>query len=57
MNVGAVLAGILPSLGVFAIFAFVMRGIVRADRNEREAIAASEREHAAQAALNAAESN
>lgn len=55
MSLGAVLTGILPSLGVFAIFAFVMRGIVRADRNERDAIAASEREHAARMAAGAPE--
>jgi len=44
MNVAAVLTGLLPSLGVLAIFVYVMRGITRADRREREAMAAYYRE-------------
>ncbi len=34
-----VLVGIVPSIGVGAIFWYVMRGVIRADRNERAAIA------------------
>lgn len=50
MNLGAVLTGVLPSVGVLAVFVYVMRGITRADRHEREAIAAYDREQAAAAA-------
>lgn len=31
------LAALVPSIGVGALFYFVMRAIVRADRNERQA--------------------
>ncbi|WP_062387765.1 hypothetical protein [Demequina iriomotensis] len=34
-----VLVGIIPSIGVGAIFWYVMRGVIRADRNERAALA------------------
>lgn len=50
MNVVAVLTGVLPSVGVLAVFVFVMRGITRGDRREREAMAAYDREQAAAAA-------
>ena len=50
MSVAAVLTGVLPSLGVLCVFVYVMRGITRADRREREAIAAYDREQAAAAA-------
>ena len=36
------LAALVPSAGVLAVFWFAMRAIVRADRHEREAIAAIE---------------
>lgn len=49
MNATAILTGVLPSIGVLAIFVFVMRGITRADRREREAIAAYDAEQAAAA--------
>ncbi len=39
---GAVLAALLPSIGVGAIFWFVMRAIVNADRAERRALARME---------------
>ncbi len=42
------LAVILPSLGVGVLFFFAMRAIFRADRSEREALAAAEAEHAEQ---------
>jgi hypothetical protein len=50
MNVVAILTGVVPSVGVLAVFVYVMRGITRADRHEREAIAAYDREQAAAAA-------
>ncbi|NTV40367.1 MAG: hypothetical protein HGA51_10515 [Demequinaceae bacterium] len=50
MSVAAVLTGVLPSVGVLGVFVYVMRGITRADRHEREAIAAYDREQAAAAA-------
>ena len=43
MNIQGVLIGIIPSIGALAIFFFVVRGIIRADRNERAQI---EREQA-----------
>ncbi len=46
MNAVALATGILPSIGVGGLFFFVMRGIIRADRREREAIAQMEREEA-----------
>jgi hypothetical protein len=36
---GAVLAALLPSIGVGLIFWFAMRAIVNADRTERQALA------------------
>ena len=42
MNGQLVAIGILPSLGALAIFFFVVRGIIRADRNERAHIAREE---------------
>jgi len=47
MNVAAVLTGVLPSVGVLGVFVYVMRGITRGDRREREAMAAYDREQAA----------
>ncbi|WP_084079100.1 hypothetical protein [Demequina sp. NBRC 110057] len=43
----AVAVGIIPSIGVGLLFWFAMRAVVRADRNERQALA---REDAADAA-------
>lgn len=37
-----ILAALAPSVGVGLVFWFAMRAIVRADRREREAIAAME---------------
>ncbi len=42
MSIQAILMGILPSVGVALLFFFVIRGVIRADRNERAAIAAQE---------------
>lgn len=50
MTLAAILTGILPSIGVLAIFVYAMRGITRADRREREALAAFDRDEAQQAA-------
>jgi hypothetical protein len=48
------LMGVLPSLGALAIFFFAVRGVIRADRNERAAIARQEQEEAERAAQEAA---
>ncbi|WP_062304617.1 hypothetical protein [Demequina subtropica] len=37
-----VLVGVIPSIGVGALFWYVMRAVIRADRNERAALAAAE---------------
>ena len=55
MSAAAVAEGILPSLGIGGLFYFVMRGILRGDRNEREAIARLEHEEAERAARLTAE--
>lgn len=39
MSWGAVLAGLIPSIGIALLFWYVMRAVVRADRNERAALA------------------
>ncbi len=41
------LMGVLPSIGTLALFVFVVRGVIRADRRERAAI--SQEEQKAQA--------
>ncbi len=51
-TVVAIALGVIPSIGVGLLFWFVMRTIVRADRNERAAIAEQEA-----AAARAAEAN
>ena len=47
MNWTAIAAGLIPSIGVGLLFWFVMRAVVRADRNERAALARYDAEHAA----------
>ena len=42
---GAVLAALLPSIGVGLIFWFAMRAIINADRSERQALARMEAEN------------
>jgi hypothetical protein len=37
-TLGAIIAGLIPSVGVGLLFWFAMRKIVRADRNERMAL-------------------
>ncbi len=49
MNFPTFFMGVLPSLGLGGLFFFVMRGIIRADRREREAIAQMDREEALRA--------
>lgn len=39
-----VLVGVIPSIGVALLFWFVMRAVIRADRNERASIAQQEAE-------------
>ena len=43
----AIFAGVFPSVGVGLVFWFAMRKIVRADRNERDALAKLDAEEAA----------
>lgn len=42
MTIHPVLAGIIPSIAVALIFWWVMRAVLRADRNERLALAEAE---------------
>lgn len=51
---GAIVAGLVPSVGVGLLFWLAMRKIVRADRNEREALERleAERDGAGQSAQN-----
>jgi predicted permease len=51
---GAIVAGLVPSVGVGLLFWLAMRKIVRADRNEREALERleAERDGASQSAQN-----
>ncbi|WP_084128870.1 hypothetical protein [Demequina sp. NBRC 110055] len=46
----AVAVGIIPSIGVGLVFWFAMRAVIRADRNERQALAAIEEQQEADAA-------
>lgn len=46
----AVVAALTPPIGVALLFWFVMRAVLRADRNEREAMAALDRAEAERAA-------
>ncbi|MBC7298780.1 MAG: hypothetical protein H5T82_07795 [Demequina sp.] len=49
MSIGTLAMGLLPSIGVGGLFFFIMRGIIRADRREREAIAQLDRDEAQRA--------
>lgn len=49
MTFATLAMGLLPSLGVGGLFFFIMRGIIRADRREREAIAQLDRDEAQRA--------
>ncbi|MDE0573691.1 hypothetical protein ON058_09720 [Demequina sp. B12] len=46
----AVAIGIIPSIGVGLVFWFAMRAVVRADRNERAALAKADAEQSAERA-------
>jgi len=49
MDWTGIAVGIIPSIGVGLIFWFAMRAVMRADRNERSALAAlDEQDRAAQ---------
>ncbi|WP_061962939.1 hypothetical protein [Demequina aurantiaca] len=50
MNWTPVVAGIVPSIGVGLVFWYAMRGVLRADRNERAALAAADAEYDAEQA-------
>lgn len=50
----AVVAALTPPIGVALLFWFVMRAVLRADRNEREAMAALDRAEAAREAQRSA---
>lgn len=43
----AIIAGVVPSIGVGLLFWLAMRAIIHADRNERNALAELERQQAA----------
>jgi hypothetical protein len=49
-GIDAVLISIIPSIGVGLIFWYVMRGIMRADRREREELARIDAQDAAREA-------
>ncbi len=49
MNWAAIAMGILPSIGLLWLFWFTIRGIFRADRRERAALAQLDREEAEKA--------
>jgi hypothetical protein len=46
--VWAFIIGVVPSIGIGLLFWWVMRKVVHADRNEREALAKLEAQEAAQ---------
>ncbi|MBD8079114.1 hypothetical protein [Cellulosimicrobium arenosum] len=46
-NLGAALGALVPSIGVGLLFWLAMRAIVRADRNERAALARLDAQEAA----------
>jgi hypothetical protein len=50
VSLDTVLMGVLPSVGALVIFFLAVRGVIRADRNERAAIAREEAEAAAREA-------
>jgi hypothetical protein len=50
VNLESLLMGVLPSVGALLIFFLAVRGVIRADRNERAAIAREEAEAATAAA-------
>lgn len=57
MNWQPVVVGIIPSIGIGLVFWYAMRGVLRADRNERAALAAADAAHDALQAKVASERN
>jgi hypothetical protein len=53
VNWNAIAAGLIPSIGVGLLFWFVMRSVIRADRNERAALAKYDAEQEAARAVQA----
>lgn len=53
----AVAVGIIPSIGVALVFWFAMRAVVRADRNERAALAQIDAENSEPAVETSATTN
>lgn len=49
MNLYSILMSVIPSIALLILFWYIMRGIIRADRREREALAALDREEAEKA--------
>ncbi|WP_264031608.1 hypothetical protein [Cellulosimicrobium sp. SH8] len=54
MDIWPVVSALIPSIGVGVLFYFAMRAIVRADRNERAALARLDAEQESAADGNAA---
>jgi hypothetical protein len=52
MDIWPTVSALIPSIGVGVLFYFAMRAIVRADRNERAALARLDAEHESRASGN-----
>ncbi|HET8968129.1 MAG TPA: hypothetical protein VFN06_01725 [Gaiellaceae bacterium] len=52
MDIWPAVSALIPSIGVGVLFYFAMRAIVRADRNERAALARLDAEHESRIAEN-----
>lgn len=50
MDWKAIAAGLMPSIGIGLVFWYAMRGVIRADRNERAALAAVDAKQAVERA-------
>lgn len=50
MDWKAIVAGLIPSIGIGLVFWYAMRGVLRADRNERAALAAVDAQQAVERA-------
>ena len=57
MSINPIIAGLIPSIVVGLLFWWVMRAVVRADRNERLALAEAEADAAAKDASETKENN
>lgn len=56
MDIWPIVSALIPSIGVGVLFYFAMRAIVRADRNERAALARLDAEQESASGGNAAPS-